>query len=130
MRAACNKCGTRYRIRGVEDNALHMRIRCKRCGNSMEFQQFKPRTEPKTPRGQWYYAAEGDAFGPYTEGELIERYQAGDLTEDTHVWTPAFDAWIPAMEHNVFASSIAFAKNQDRANGSAGGRANYVTPVE
>lgn len=129
MRAACNKCGTRYRIRGVEDNAINVRIRCKRCGNSFEFQHFTPINEPRTPRGQWYFARTGDAFGPYTEGELTERYERGDLDEDTHVWTPAYDAWIPAMEHNVFATAIAFAKNHARVDG-AQGRKEFATPIE
>jgi len=130
MRAACNKCGTRYRIRGIEDSAINVRIRCNRCGNSFEFQSFSPCNEPKTPRGQWYFARDGDAFGPYTEGELIERYECGNLNEDTHVWTPAFDDWIPPMEHNVFATAIAVAKNQARSASDGAPRKDFNTPIE
>lgn len=130
MRAACNKCGTRYRIRGIEDSAINVRIRCNRCGNSFEFQSFSPCNEPKTPRGQWYFARDGDAFGPYTEGELIERYECGNLNEDTHVWTPAFDDWIPPMEHNVFATAIAVAKSEARSASDGAPRKDFNTPIE
>lgn len=134
MKAACSSCGTPYSAPSVDSSASDVRVRCQNCGEVFDIQGPARDNKPRTPRGQWYYAAEGDSFGPYTEGELREKYQTGELEEDTYVWTKGFDEWIPASAHSAFATAMSLAiqpkHSTDSPTGADAPRGTYVTPVE
>ena len=69
------------------------------------------------PQDEWHYSAAGETFGPYSEDELIERYQQGRIGDETYVWREGFDAWRPAATVPVFATAIDGARAARRKAG-------------
>jgi membrane protease subunit (stomatin/prohibitin family) len=51
---------------------------------------------PPPPANVWHLAIRGEAKGPYSEQQLLQAVQAGDLTRTTQVWSPSLGAWTPA----------------------------------
>lgn len=123
MKFSCEACAARYYM--DDDKVRHktLRIRCKKCGNVMTVgdgettlseQGSGPNLASMVPREQlqptadsiWFYAAAGQTYGPYAEGELLRRFETGRIAEEVHVWKQGFDAWLPAGEIEVFAAAI------------------------
>ena len=55
----------------------------------------------------WHYSINGEVFGPYSEDELVDRFQDGRLGDEAYVWQALFAEWKPAIEVPVFSSAIA-----------------------
>lgn len=123
MKFSCEACAARYYM--DDDKVRHktLRIRCKKCGNVMTVgdgettlseQGSGPDLASMVPREQlqptadsiWFYAAAGQTYGPYAEGELFRRFETGRIAEEVHVWKQGFDAWLPAGEVEAFAAAI------------------------
>ncbi|NQW62853.1 MAG: zinc-ribbon domain-containing protein [Deltaproteobacteria bacterium] len=123
MKFSCEACAARYYM--DDDKVRHktLRIRCKKCGNVMivgdgettlSEQGSGPDLATVAPREQlqftadsvWFYAAAGQTYGPYAEGELFRRFETGRIAEEVHVWKQGFDAWLPAGEVEAFATAI------------------------
>jgi uncharacterized protein (TIGR00266 family) len=45
---------------------------------------------------QWYVAVNGESFGPFSETDLIGRFQAGTYNRNHHVFTEGMKGWVPA----------------------------------
>jgi predicted Zn finger-like uncharacterized protein len=127
MKFSCEACAARYYM--DDDKVRHktLRIRCKKCGNVMTVgdgettlteQGSGPDLASVAPREQlqptadsiWFYAAAGQTYGPYAEGELLRRFETGRIAEEVHVWKQGFDAWLPAGEVEAFAAAIQHAR--------------------
>ena len=123
MKFSCEACAARYYM--DDDKVRHktLRIRCKKCGNvitvgdgetTLSEQGSGPDLASVAPREQlqptadsvWFYAAAGQTYGPYAEGELFRRFETGRIAEEVHVWKQGFDAWLPAGEVEAFAAAI------------------------
>ena len=123
MKFSCEACAARYYM--DDDKVRHktLRIRCKKCGNVMTVgdgettlseQGSGPDLATVAPREQlqptadsvWFYAAAGQTYGPYAEGELLRRFETGRIAEEVHVWKQGFDAWLPAGEVDAFSEAI------------------------
>jgi predicted Zn finger-like uncharacterized protein len=123
MKFSCEACAARYYM--DDDKVRHktLRIRCKKCGNVMTVgdgettlseQGSGPDLASVAPREQlqptadsiWFYAAAGQTYGPYAEGELLRRFETGRIAEEVHVWKQGFAAWLPAGEVEAFSAAI------------------------
>ncbi len=123
MKFSCEACAARYYM--DDDKVRHktLRIRCKKCGNVMTVgdgettlteQGSGPDLAAVAPRellqptadSIWFYAAAGQTYGPYAEGELLRRFETGRIAEEVHVWKQGFEAWLPAAEVDTFSDAI------------------------
>ena len=50
---------------------------------------------PETDAAVWHFTSAGRTFGPYSVGQLAQAIGAGQITEETLVWTPGMVAWTP-----------------------------------
>jgi len=46
---------------------------------------------------EWYWAKDGEQFGPLPEADLRERFLSGELPKDTLVWASGMQDWAPAQ---------------------------------
>jgi len=51
---------------------------------------------PPIPQAQWHIAVGGESKGPFNTQQLAQGVQAGQLTAETLVWSPAIGNWTPA----------------------------------
>lgn len=49
---------------------------------------------------KWYYAKDGERFGPVSAGVLGDLFDAGELAQSTLIWRKGMDEWHPAEEVN------------------------------
>jgi predicted Zn finger-like uncharacterized protein len=127
MKFSCEACAARYYMDDEKVRHKTLRIRCKKCGNVMtvgdgettlseqgsgsDFASIGPREQLQpTADSVWFYAAAGQTYGPYAEGELIRRFETGRIAEEVHVWKQGFAAWLPAGEVEAFAAAIQHAR--------------------
>jgi uncharacterized membrane protein len=45
---------------------------------------------------QWYYAKDGQKFGPFQKSHMLELYQKGEISPNDLVWEEGTADWIPA----------------------------------
>ena len=59
--------------------------------------QAAPMAPPPPPvEHVWHIAENGQTSGPYSKARMGRMAQDGQLTRDTHVWTPGQDGWMRA----------------------------------
>lgn len=123
MKTECDKCGARYRIPEEKLEGKQLRIRCRKCDHiftvrdmssapsqqsleTMErFTGAYPAVSANEER-EWYYAVQGQSYGPYSSSELIDRFEQAKLTDECHVWKTGLTAWVPSMQVPDFAAAI------------------------
>jgi len=146
MKFSCEACAARYYM--DDDKVRHktLRIRCKKCGNVMTVgdgettlteQGSGPDLATVAPRellqptadSIWFYAAAGQTYGPYAEGELLRRFETGRIAEEVHVWKQGFDAWLPAAEVEAFSDAISQARPRRQLTQSIDIAALNLAPV-
>jgi predicted Zn finger-like uncharacterized protein len=146
MKFSCEACAARYYM--DDDKVRHktLRIRCKKCGNVMtvgdgettlteqgsgpDLATVAPRELlPPTADSIWFYAAAGQTYGPYAEGELLRRFETGRIAEEVHVWKQGFDAWLPAAEVEAFSDAISQARPRRQLTQSIDIAALNLAPV-
>ena len=124
MKTECDKCGARYRIPEEKLEGKLLRIRCRKCDHIFTVRdalaapsdeslaQVSRKTGALSTLGgsdltrDWYYAVNGESFGPYAASELSERFENAQLGADAHVWKQGLAAWVPAMQVPDFAAAI------------------------
>lgn len=118
MKAVCDTCGARYRIPDEKAAGKVLQIRCRKCGNIFKFEGKTAPRRAHVPKGDWFFAIDGESFGPYTERELRTRFETGKLGLSTHVWKEGFSDWLPVVEHPEFAAAIELSKDNIRRLGA------------
>lgn len=116
MKAVCDTCGARYRIPDEKAAGKVLQIRCRKCGNIFSYSGSS--AARRAPKGDWFFAIDGESFGPYTERELLTRFESGKLGLNTHVWKEGFSDWMPVSEHPEFAAAIELSKDSMRRLGA------------
>lgn len=126
MKFSCEACAARYYMDDEKVRHKTLRIRCKKCGNVMTVGDgattlaeegsglqdvvSAPLDSAQTPPDAiWFYAAAGQTYGPYSEPELLRRFETGRIAEEVHVWRQGYSAWLPANQVEGFAAAIAAA---------------------
>lgn len=121
MRAVCDTCGARYRIPEEKLEGKILRIRCRKCENVFTVKDSSGSdavAARQASAGEWFFAIGGESFGPYTQEELLDRFESGRLGVETYIWKQGFSEWMPVTEHPTFAAGIELAKNSMRRFGS------------
>jgi membrane protease subunit (stomatin/prohibitin family) len=59
---------------------------------------------PPPPAVVWHVAANGQSLGPFSEAQLREGAQLGQLTRETLVWSPTLGNWTPAGQVPALSS--------------------------
>jgi len=86
MEVTCPQCGRRFR---APAELAGKRARCK-CGEVL--------TVPAAESGEelarkWYYAREGERYGPVPIGELRRLVERGEIQRTDYVWSRGMAAW-------------------------------------
>ena len=87
MKMRCTTCSLAYAIADGALSGRRVRVRCKRCGETIVF-------EP----AEWHVSGGGGAEGPLTRDEIATRIGSGKMFASTHVWREGFDDWRMAGE--------------------------------
>jgi predicted Zn finger-like uncharacterized protein len=124
MKFVCASCSARYEIPDDKVQGRILRIRCRRCAHintvsAPDAPQIAP-AAPAPTQVDWYYALEGQSWGPYGEDELVERMRDGRVGPDTYVWHGGIPQWVAAVEIPVFQSAIALARRTRQAQQGPG----------
>ena len=75
---------------------------------------------------QWYFAINGESFGPYSEQELVHRFRTGRLGDEAWVWHAGMSGWVPSSQEAIFASAL----EQGRARRGDGGATMAASAVD
>ena len=98
-------------------------LKCDACGKQLSVGADKAGKKVRCPCGQvvavpkkasgeelarkWYYARQGERYGPVPQAELERLLAGGEVAADDYVWTRGMAAWKPANEVEQFAGVIA-----------------------
>ncbi len=96
----CDACGKQL---SVGADKAGRRVRCP-CGEVVAV--------PKKASGEelarkWYYARQGERYGPVPQAELERLLAGGEVTAEDYVWTKGMAAWKAADEVEQFAGAMA-----------------------
>ena len=115
MKFVCDSCRSRYEIADEKVAGKSLQIRCRNCGHLIRLSAPALAVAPSVGSAlgndaaavAWHYSINGEVFGPYSEDELVDRFQDGRLGDEAYVWQALFAEWKPAIEVPVFSSAIA-----------------------
>lgn len=115
MKFVCDSCRSRYEIADEKVAGKTLQIRCRNCGHLIRLSAPALAAAPSVGNAlgndaaavAWHYSINGEVFGPYSEDELVDRFQDGRLGDEAYVWQALFAEWKPAIEVPVFSSAIA-----------------------
>jgi len=96
----CPSCGKRFH---VSDDLKGKRARCP-CGNIMTV--VDPPSGEEVAR-KWYYARDGERYGPLAAGELRKLLESGRVGAADFVWTKGMGTWKAASDVKQFADVLA-----------------------
>lgn len=100
----CDQCGARYGIPTDRVRGRVLKIRCKKCSNLIRVQadQMDETPEPQTlpeppPRAQpdkvWFLVIRRERVGPFTQLEVRDKFQQGEVRARTYAWRQGYDQW-------------------------------------
>ncbi len=127
MKFYCDACNTKYAISDEKVHGKVLKVRCKNCGNIISVREaIAPagpvvETDPTistpthlpsaedlaVPTTQWYYALNGQTFGPFTLDGLRRKYATAEIGDATYVWHERLGAWKPVASEPAFADALA-----------------------
>ena len=56
----------------------------------------QPALPPPPVEHVWHIAKAGETSGPFSKADMGRMAASGELSRDTHVWTPGQDGWLKA----------------------------------
>jgi predicted Zn finger-like uncharacterized protein len=112
MKITCQACAAKYTI--ADDKVLGkiVKIRCKKCGATIVVNGNDPSAsaEPAGDAARFDYASQGAQGDQWTvnvadgdqrsmtDGEMVEAYHAGVVTDETFCWKDGMNDWLPLRE--------------------------------
>lgn len=121
MKFVCDSCRSRYEIADEKVAGQTLNIRCRNCGYMIRLTapakgvaQAVPAPQSSETAAAWHYSVNGETFGPYSEDELIERFQDGRVGDEAYIWQSSFPEWKPAIEVPVFATAISVGRRSQQ----------------
>jgi len=103
IRVRCEACGRQFR---VSTDMAGKRARCP-CGQVVSVP--RPPSSDELAR-KWYYAREGQRYGPVPLSRLTALLQGGKVALTDYVWTKGMPNWRPAQEVEQFKDALAAAQ--------------------
>lgn len=125
MKFYCDSCGAKYAIADEKVRGKILKVRCKKCTHVISVRE--PNTPVTasapmasstqapvapalagrlTPSVPWYYAINGQSFGPFEQAVMMNMYQRGEVGDASYVWNETFTSWKPVFEVEPFASAL------------------------
>ncbi len=94
VKVQCSTCNARYGIPEERLKGKVLKIRCKECQTIIE---VRPPIAAKgvLERGtkQWFVVVKRERLGPFTEQEIRERFQRGEVKPKSYCWRRGFPQW-------------------------------------
>lgn len=125
MKFYCEQCNTKYSIAEEKVRGKVLKVRCKNCGNIITVRDpesptpaatDKSRSSPPkppaaalathVPQTNWYYSVNGQSSPPMNLSELKERYESGQLGDESYVWHESIVEWKPVRDVEIFAEAL------------------------
>lgn len=112
MKFYCDNCQAKYSIADEKVRGKVLKVRCKKCTFVITVR------EPRAPVAQqatrpasnttipWYYALNGQTFGPYEDQDLMRMFESGDLGDACYVWNESFTEWLPVRQVSLFVPAL------------------------
>lgn len=150
MKIICDNCRTKYSIADEKVMGKVFKIRCKKCQNIIVVRgnQEQPEPEPAlaaTPDGaysdqqdaaaayqeapEWHVVIDGEQVGPMTVAEVTERFQIGEINENSYIWKETFSDWRRLGDVEEFAE-MAEATKVAPSNAAVAGPSAFGQPAE
>lgn len=108
MKITCQSCQAKYTIADEKIHGKVAKIRCRKCGETIEVDGTAlgaPPAEPPAevataPGGEsmWTVNLADDDQRAMTLGEILEGYRAGYITAETYLWADGMADWSPLAE--------------------------------
>ena len=118
MKIICDSCNAKYSIADEKVKGKVFKIRCKKCSNIIVVRGSKDRAASSAPveketqvydyqepsaEGEWHIVLNDQQVGPMTAAAVRERFNAGDIADDTFVWKDGMGDWEPLGVVSEFA---------------------------
>lgn len=112
MKFYCDNCQAKYSIADEKVRGKVLKVRCKKCAFVITVR------EPRAPVAQhatrpapsatipWYYALNGQTFGPYEDQDLMRMFESGELGDACYVWNESFTEWLPVRQVSLFVPAL------------------------
>ncbi|HBQ16988.1 MAG TPA: hypothetical protein DEF51_39600, partial [Myxococcales bacterium] len=110
MKVQCETCDAKYAIADEKVAGRAFKIRCKKCSTPIVIRGDQVQ-EPDGDGGVWYALIAGAQSGPWTEGAMERKRDAGEVAEETLVWREGMADWQPWAD--VFAPPGLFASQPE-----------------
>lgn len=115
MKFYCDKCQAKYSIADEKVRGKVLKVRCKKCSHVITVRE--PRAPvgagPRQPQQQttpqslpWYYALNGQTFGPYEKQALMRMFESGEIGDACYIWNETFVEWLPARRVPEFVPAL------------------------
>jgi predicted Zn finger-like uncharacterized protein len=131
MKIICQACQSKYTIADDKIQGKVAKIRCRQCGATVLIDGSVPgggaqtdgsATTGSTPptAGLWLVnVAEGDQRSLRTQ-EIVDAYNARQITAETYVWKDGFTDWLPVGQVQEIADAISTASQAGVPSAQAG----------
>ena len=122
MKFYCDACHTKYAISDDKVRGKVLKVRCKNCGNVITVRENQAPTAarpsaapargphhtpaPEVPTTNWYYAINGQTFGPFTLTVLRGKYEKAEVTDASYVWHETLGEWKPVATVETFQDAL------------------------
>ena len=143
MKFYCDACNTKYAISDEKVRGKVLKVRCKSCGNIITVREAQApvpqQTDPtisepmqfsaddaSVPAQNWYYALNGQTFGPFSLEGLRRKYSTAEIGDATYVWHQQMGPWTPVARCSAFADALAMGHKIVPARKTLG----FTGPVE
>ncbi len=112
MKFYCDKCQAKYSIADEKVRGKVLKVRCKKCANIITVREPKapvagaPGASPAPSELPWYYALNGQTFGPYQKQDLMRMFESGELSDACYIWNESFVEWLPVRNVPEFVPAL------------------------
>lgn len=115
MKFYCDKCQAKYSIADEKVRGKVLKVRCKKCSHVITVREPRapvgagsrqPQQRPAAQSLPWYYALNGQTFGPYEKPVLMRMFESGEIGDACYVWNETFVEWLPARQVAEFVPAL------------------------
>jgi len=132
MKVVCESCHAKYQIPDERVAGRKLKIRCRKCGESILIHGEYITAQNPTPEaeaevaaessaGEWHVSVDGEQYGPYPLQQTVEMLRGHQLAWDAFVWRDGYDQWKTAGESDTLVRGVALAVSHDAETTAAPG---------
>jgi predicted Zn finger-like uncharacterized protein len=122
MKVVCDTCQAKYQIPDERIAGRKLKIRCRKCGESILIHGEEIAAQSPTPGDsasthaapdEWHVSIDGEQYGPYALSQTIEMLRDGQVAWDAHVWREGYADWKTAGDSDTLVRAVASVVNPD-----------------